>query len=331
MRLLKFLSPVFYWTCIFLLGAEILLRSSIQLQCWLTRNNTPGVLSPYLYNAHELRQNGRSVKLLIIGDSIPMMAVDSRQLAQELGMKPQEVFNFSHGGAGPDSHLYNFTKFRSYLPNLRSVILFVQYKRLSRVLANAQTMAEDLVRANDQPLSQAWKTASLNSVIHNYSLVFQLAPLIIWRSSPQPFTGFRPRSGGGTTMNEITPSAPTIPDQDPFQANPQVIAGLSRLLGTLKEAGLTIREYVIPYYPEYQKDWQGGEEDRFGRQLFGKLADAGLVEFYPDAFDGLGARLKPYYLDLWHLTPAGANILTQALAQHLKEHPLPVATNQVTP
>jgi hypothetical protein len=331
MRLLKFLSPAFCWTCIFLLGAEILLRSSIQLQSWLTRDNTPGVLSPYLYNYHELRRQGRSVKLLLIGDSIPMMAVDAPQLARELGMKPEEVFNFSHGGAGPASHLHNFTKLRSYLPNLKSIIIFVQYKRLNQILANAQTMAEDLIMANDQPLSQAWQTGSLNSVIYHYSLVFRLAPLVRWQDSRQPFPGFRPRPGGGTMMNDIIPSPPRLPEQDLFKANYDVISSLYTLLEKLKENGLTTREYIIPYNPEYQKDWQGGEEDRFGRQLFGQLADSGLIEFFPDAFNGLEKKLKPYYLDGWHLTPSGTRMFTSALARHLREHPLPGIPEQSIP
>jgi hypothetical protein len=322
MKIIRFFTPAFFWMCIFFLGAEIILRSSVQLQFWLVNNNTPGVLSPYLYNCQELRRQGHGVKLLIIGDSTSMMAIDAHQLARELGMKPEEIFNFSHGGAGPASHCYNFKELRKYLPNLKSIILFVQYKRMSQFWGDIQTMAEDLIMVNDQPLSQARQMLSLNPLIHNYSFLFQLAPLISWKKSSNLFPGFRPRPGGGTTMDDIIPS-PRIPEQNSFKPNASAIASLNKLLEKFKEDGLTVREYVIPYYPEYQKGWQGGEEDRFGRQLFNQLEGAGLIEFFPDAFNGLEKKLKPYYLDAWHLTPKGAKIFTGFLAQDLREHPMP--------
>jgi len=323
MRLRHFLTPAFSWTLIFLLGLEVLLRSSITLQCWLVRYNTTGVLAPYLYNTHELQRHGNAVKVLLVGDSVPMMAVDARLLAQELGLQPQEVFNFSHGGAGPASHLYNFKKLRPYLPNLRSVIIFVQYKRLNQVLAHAQTMAEDLTRTDDRPFLKAWQSGSLTPILQRYSLLLQMAPLIILRGGAQPFPGFRPKPGGGTTMQDMIPAAPTLPQQDAWQPNHQAIQDLRNFLMILHEAGLTVRHYLIPYYPQFQKEWQMTEEYQAGRQLFAHLAEAGLIESYPDAFQGLAARLQPHYLDLWHLTPTGAQIFTQALARHLQEHPLP--------
>ncbi len=323
MRLLRFLSPTFYWTVILLLAIEIVLRSSITLQCWLTRHNTPGVLTPYLFNTFEVKRQGKAIKVLILGDSVPMMAVDANQLALELGMQPETVFNFSHGGAGPASHLHNFKKLRQYLPNVRSILLFVQYKRLNQALAQAQTMAEDLLSSEEHPCWRAWQIASLTPIIQSYSLTFQLAPLIIWQGSTQPLPGLRPKPGGGTIMEDILPGPPVLPPQDVWEPNQRAIQDLLNLLLLCKEAGIKVRHYHVPYYPHFHQEWQGSDEYSAGRSLFFQLEEAGLIECHPDAFLGLETKLEPYYIDLWHLTPTGARIFTEALAQHLRQHPLP--------
>jgi hypothetical protein len=323
MRLRNYISAATFWTIVLLIIMEVLLRSSIRLQFWLTNYHSQGVLSPYIYNLRELQWAGPQVRLLILGDSLPMMAADARQLARELGLEPLQVFNFSHGGAGPASHLINYQLLRPYLPNLQSVILFVQPERLAQRCAKLQTVAEDLLPHSSSPLNEAWQQASLNPLLKHYSIVLQLAPFWRWRPPEVFFPGFRPRPGGGTQMNEFKPQKVRLDKQPFFQPNPHAVADLEELLLTLKRAGLPVQELLVPYHPDYQSEWNGGPEDRFGRQIFLRHQELGLVQYYPDAFRHLGENLRPYFFDYGHLMPSGTAIFTRALAQHLKDHPLP--------
>lgn len=304
-----------------LLLGELVLRAAPWLGAPFFRITHGNSLAMSMSARDRLRATAASVRVLALGDSLGMTQFQPDRFAELAGLPPGAVFNASYLGMSFPSQLDLLQSVgREPLSALRSVIYFVNPRRLSeREVPNTDVLRVG-VRPARPPVDEVWRTGRLAPLLDASRLYGLSRHLVVsaWRTAlwePASWDQLEylgPHGGVAWPGRRVDPRPPPYPHPPLAQVSEERLAEMRTVLEWLARSGADVWLVPSALHPRVDPFASDAARARFAARIAALARETGARDLH-GVLEGFHPPDDRDFCDYGHMNARGGAAYTRHL------------------
>ncbi len=302
------------------IAGELALRAAAGAPPNVVRIVYGTTLAMYMEVAARLRDAAPDVRVLAMGDSLPLTQFQPDIFAADQGLPARAVFNAS----------YLAQTFRSQenllrrvgldrLPQLRHVLLFINPRRLTPDGAVDEAVFRVAIPDPEGPWRLARQEKSVSPIL-DYSRLYGLSRYLVtasWRQIGKPPTWdeveyLTPQGGVAFDRPRPVGDYPVYLFEPTDELSEELLADLKRVIDLLRARNIKVTLLPSAIHQSVHLFVDARAEARFDEQM-NRLAVETGSEWLPNAAAGFQPQADTDFLDYGHLNRSGGIAFTHSL------------------